>query len=80
MTMTSQLVEFVRPACVEAVDRAIHDVDPDKFHGRINGVCPFCPTLADRMKDTFLRHASNSPAFAEAKAALSRSMDAQDAH
>lgn len=48
----SDLVRLLKPPCNEAVTRAIHDADPDKFHEeRLPSAkaCPVCPTLSERL-------------------------------
>ena len=78
MNVNQDIVETVRPAVNAAVDRAVHRADPDRFHQRVAKVCPYCETLSERLRKTFVEHATSSPAFKEAAASLLRVMDSQD--
>lgn len=52
----SQLTDLIRPGVNQAVDRAIHDLDPDKFHERLTpGACPLCPNFWEKINDDLER-------------------------
>jgi len=52
MPVNRDLVAFMRPACDMAVDRAVHDTHPDRFHDRFPpGLdCPLCPDFKERVR------------------------------
>ena len=72
------IVQMVTPACNTAVDKAIHASDPDRFHRRITGMCPYCLTLGEKLKQAFLENVSGSEIAEQAKARILASMEAQD--
>lgn len=79
MGMNNMIVQMVTPACNAAVDKAVHASDPDRFHRRITGMCPYCLTLSEKLKRAFLDNVSGSEIAEQAKARILASMEAQDA-
>lgn len=81
VTVNADLVAFVDPACQEAITIALHKVNPDNIHRRLNGECPLCPTISEAFADRFVSTANN-PANEQLrermKATVGRIMDAQD--
>lgn len=48
----TQLGDYVAPAVQGAVDQALHDTDPDRFHERLPpGPCPLCPSVWSRAQE-----------------------------
>jgi len=82
MTMTpsnAHIVQLVSPGCQRAIDKALHEADPDHFHERITGVCPHCLTLGEKLAAAFKNSVAGSDLAIQAKERISAMMDAQDA-
>lgn len=82
MTMipkTAQIIQLISPGVNRAVDRATHEIDPDRFHLRITGVCPFCLTIGEKLARAFRDNVPGSDLALQAKGRMIALMDAQDA-
>lgn len=74
------LEQLIRPGVERAVDRAIHEDDPERFHRRVQGgLCPLCLSLSERITEMFRKSVPGSEMSERAKATLERVMDLQDA-
>jgi hypothetical protein len=52
MQVNPLVVAFLRPAVDNAVDRAVHDNDPIRFHRRYpRGLCPVCAAISLSLED-----------------------------
>jgi hypothetical protein len=72
------IIQLVTPGCWMAVDRAIHDVDTDRFHQRITGACPLCLTLGEKLMRAFRDNVPGTDLARQAKERIGALMDAQD--
>jgi hypothetical protein len=72
------IIQLVTPGCWMAVDRAIHDVDTDRFHQRISGACPLCLTMGEKLARAFRDNVPGSDIARQAKERIAALMDAQD--
>lgn len=73
-----EMVEWLRPATDLAISKAIHEVDPERIHARLNSFCPWCPTVADKMKQAFVEHVTGSPEWLKAREMFEALLDVQD--
>ena len=70
--------QLISPGVHAAVDRAVHEADPDRFHRRISGVCPLCLTLGEKLARAFRDNVPGSELAKQAKERMVALMDAQD--
>ena len=75
---SAPIIQLISPGAQPAVDRAIHDVDTDRFHQRITGACPHCLTMGEKLARAFRDNVSGSDIALQAKERIVALMDAQD--
>lgn len=76
---TGTIAQLIRPGVEQAVDRAVHEADPVRFHRRVNGVCPLCLTLGEQLAQAFKTAVPGTAVAEAAKESLQRVMEIQDA-
>jgi hypothetical protein len=76
--VTSDIIQLINPGCQVAIDRAVHDVDEERFHRRITGACPYCLTMSEKLAKAFRDNVAGSDIAIHAREWMIALMDAQD--
>jgi hypothetical protein len=76
--LNAPIIQLVNPGCQIAIDRAVHEVDTERFHRRVTGACPYCLTLGEKLRRAFADSVSGSDIATQAKERIQAVMEAQD--